>query len=84
MEQQPQDGAAAGGGDRIRFPPHPAVAAFGCAACSSRFEVADYLEGFAADTGADELMTVHYSDSVPNRLRSVGLTAPVSPPPRSR
>jgi luciferase family oxidoreductase group 1 len=39
-------------------------------------EVRSYLEGFAADTGADELMTVHYSDSVPNRLRSVGLTAP--------
>jgi luciferase family oxidoreductase group 1 len=40
-------------------------------------EVVPYLERFAADTGADELMTVHYSDSVPNRLRSVELiTAP--------
>ncbi|HET8954974.1 MAG TPA: LLM class flavin-dependent oxidoreductase [Solirubrobacterales bacterium] len=39
-------------------------------------QVAAYLEGFAAETGADELITVHYSDSVPNRLRSVELTAP--------
>jgi alkanesulfonate monooxygenase SsuD/methylene tetrahydromethanopterin reductase-like flavin-dependent oxidoreductase (luciferase family) len=38
-------------------------------------QVASYLEGFAAGTGADELMTVHYSDSVPNRLRSVELLA---------
>jgi luciferase family oxidoreductase group 1 len=37
--------------------------------------VGSYLESFAADTGADELMTVHYSDSAPNRLRSVELTA---------
>jgi luciferase family oxidoreductase group 1 len=36
-------------------------------------EVLTYLESFAADTGADELMTVHYSDSVPSRLRSVEL-----------
>jgi luciferase family oxidoreductase group 1 len=38
-------------------------------------EVGAYLESFAAETGADELMTVHYSDSVPNRLRSVELLA---------
>jgi luciferase family oxidoreductase group 1 len=38
-------------------------------------KVTAYLEGFAADTGADELITAHYSDSVPNRLRSVELTA---------
>jgi alkanesulfonate monooxygenase SsuD/methylene tetrahydromethanopterin reductase-like flavin-dependent oxidoreductase (luciferase family) len=38
-------------------------------------EVSAYLEKFAAETGADELMTVHYSDSVPNRLRSVELLA---------
>lgn len=38
-------------------------------------QVAAYLEGFARETGADELMTVHYSDSVPNRLRSVELLA---------
>jgi luciferase family oxidoreductase group 1 len=38
-------------------------------------EVAAYLESFAADTGADELITAHYSDSVPNRLRSVELVA---------
>jgi luciferase family oxidoreductase group 1 len=36
-------------------------------------EVAAYLEKFAADTGADELITAHYSDTVPNRLRSVEL-----------
>jgi luciferase family oxidoreductase group 1 len=39
-------------------------------------QVVAFLESFAADTGADELITVHYSDSVANRLRSVGLTAP--------
>lgn len=38
-------------------------------------EVATYLRGFAADTGADELIAAHYSDTVPNRLRSVELTA---------
>jgi len=38
-------------------------------------EVAEYLRRFAEDTGADELMTVHYSDTVPNRLRSVELVA---------
>src|SRR5690349_4084245 len=37
--------------------------------------VAAYLERFAADTGADELIAAHYSDSVANRLRSVELTA---------
>jgi luciferase family oxidoreductase group 1 len=37
-------------------------------------KVAPYLESFAADSGADELITAHYSDSVPNRLRSVQLT----------
>ena len=36
-------------------------------------EVAAYLEKFAADTGADELITAHYSDTVPNRVRSVEL-----------
>jgi luciferase family oxidoreductase group 1 len=38
-------------------------------------EVASYLQQFAADTGADELMTVHYSDTVAHRLRSVELLA---------
>jgi luciferase family oxidoreductase group 1 len=38
-------------------------------------EAAAYLRKFAAETEADELMTVHYSDSVPNRLRSVELLA---------
>jgi luciferase family oxidoreductase group 1 len=38
-------------------------------------EVSAYLERFATETGANELITVHYSDSVPNRLRSVELLA---------
>jgi luciferase family oxidoreductase group 1 len=38
-------------------------------------EVTAYLASFAADTGADELIAAHYSDSVPNRLRSVELLA---------
>jgi luciferase family oxidoreductase group 1 len=38
-------------------------------------EVSSYLRQFATDTGADELMTVHYSDTVANRLRSVELVA---------
>jgi luciferase family oxidoreductase group 1 len=38
-------------------------------------ETATYLTEFAAATEADELITVHYSDSVPNRLRSVELLA---------
>jgi luciferase family oxidoreductase group 1 len=41
-------------------------------------EVAAYLQSFAADTGADELIAAHYSDTVPNRLRSVELTAPAA------
>jgi luciferase family oxidoreductase group 1 len=46
-----------------------------CTAVGTAEEVAAYLQSFAADTGADELITAHYSDSVPNRLRSVELTA---------
>ncbi|HKO38242.1 MAG TPA: LLM class flavin-dependent oxidoreductase [Solirubrobacterales bacterium] len=38
-------------------------------------EAGAYLGSFAAETGADELITAHYSDSVPNRLRSVELVA---------
>jgi luciferase family oxidoreductase group 1 len=38
-------------------------------------EVAGYLEQFAADSGADELITVHYSDTISHRLRSVELLA---------
>jgi alkanesulfonate monooxygenase SsuD/methylene tetrahydromethanopterin reductase-like flavin-dependent oxidoreductase (luciferase family) len=38
-------------------------------------KAAAYLMEFAAETEADELITVHYSDSVPNRLRSVELLA---------
>jgi alkanesulfonate monooxygenase SsuD/methylene tetrahydromethanopterin reductase-like flavin-dependent oxidoreductase (luciferase family) len=44
-------------------------------------KVAAYLESFAADTGADELIAAHYSDSVPNRLRSVQLTATAATAP---
>jgi luciferase family oxidoreductase group 1 len=46
-----------------------------CTAVGTPGQAATYLETFAADTGADELMTVHYSDSVPSRLRSVDLLA---------
>jgi len=46
-----------------------------CTAVGTAEEVAAYLRSFAADTGADELIGAHYSDSVPNRLRSVELTA---------
>ncbi len=46
-----------------------------CTAVGTADQVQAYLERFAADTGADELITAHYSDSVPNRLRSVELTA---------
>ncbi len=38
-------------------------------------QAAAYLDEFQRDTGADELITAHYSDSVPNRLRSVELLA---------
>ena len=43
-------------------------------------EVARYLQQFAADTGADELITVHYADTVANRLRSVELLAAARDP----
>jgi len=48
-----------------------------CTAVGPAERVAAYLERFAADTGAEELITAHYSDSVANRLRSVRLTAKV-------
>ena len=38
-------------------------------------EAAIYLERFQQQTSADELITVHYNDSVENRLRSVELLA---------
>jgi luciferase family oxidoreductase group 1 len=38
-------------------------------------EAADYLTRFQRRSGADELIIAHYSDSVPNRLRSVELVA---------
>jgi luciferase family oxidoreductase group 1 len=37
-------------------------------------EVRDYLEDFAATSQADELITAHHAQSVPDRLRSVELT----------
>ncbi len=46
-----------------------------CTAVGLPDQAAGYLEKFAGDTGADELITVHYSDSVPNRLASVELLA---------
>jgi luciferase family oxidoreductase group 1 len=45
-----------------------------CTAVGPPDRISSYLGKFAADTGADELVTVHYSDSVANRLRSVELT----------
>jgi luciferase family oxidoreductase group 1 len=55
-----------------------------CTATGLAGEVGAWLEKFAADTGADELMTVHYSDTVANRLRSVELLAETAlrQPPR--
>ncbi|HEY3434671.1 MAG TPA: LLM class flavin-dependent oxidoreductase [Solirubrobacterales bacterium] len=44
-----------------------------CTAVGTADEVTAYLQNFAADTGADELIAAHYSDTVPNRLRSVEL-----------
>jgi luciferase family oxidoreductase group 1 len=38
-------------------------------------EAAAYLADFQQKTGVDELITVHYADSVDNRVRSVGLLA---------
>ncbi len=38
-------------------------------------EVSDYLDGFLAKTGADELIVVHQSPGIENRLRSVTLLA---------
>jgi len=38
-------------------------------------EAAAYLAGFQAKTGVEELITVHYSDSVDNRLRSIEILA---------
>jgi luciferase family oxidoreductase group 1 len=38
-------------------------------------EAAAYLADFQAKTGADELITVHYADSVENRVRSVEILA---------
>ena len=46
-----------------------------CTAVGTADEASAYLKKFAAETGADELITVHYSDSVPNRLASVELLA---------
>ncbi len=37
-------------------------------------EVRDYLAGFAAETGADELILAHHAMSVADRVRSVALT----------
>jgi luciferase family oxidoreductase group 1 len=47
-------------------------------------QVAGYLDRFAAEAEADELMTVHYSDTVANRLRSVELLAAALDPAGAR
>jgi luciferase family oxidoreductase group 1 len=44
-------------------------------AVGTRDEVAAYLDHFQQQSGADELITVHYADSVDNRIRSVELLA---------
>jgi alkanesulfonate monooxygenase SsuD/methylene tetrahydromethanopterin reductase-like flavin-dependent oxidoreductase (luciferase family) len=38
-------------------------------------EAASYLADFQEKTGAQELITVHYADSVDNRVKSVELLA---------
>ena len=38
-------------------------------------EAAAYLADFQAKTGVEELITVHYADSVENRVRSVEILA---------
>ncbi|THV29056.1 LLM class flavin-dependent oxidoreductase [Glycomyces paridis] len=38
-------------------------------------EVHEYLVAFAATAGADELITAHHAEAVPDRIRSVELTA---------
>ena len=38
-------------------------------------EAAAYLADFQSKTGVQELITVHYADSVDNRVRSVELLA---------
>jgi luciferase family oxidoreductase group 1 len=45
------------------------------AAVGTPAEVRDYLDTFAAKTGADELITVHQAPSLEGRLRSVSLLA---------
>jgi luciferase family oxidoreductase group 1 len=42
-------------------------------------EALDHLDRFQRRSGADELITVHYADSVANRLRSVELLAAARP-----
>ena len=42
-------------------------------------EAAAYLADFQAKTGVDELITVHYADSVDNRVRSVEILAEAGP-----
>ncbi|HWT90694.1 MAG TPA: LLM class flavin-dependent oxidoreductase, partial [Solirubrobacterales bacterium] len=46
-----------------------------CTAVGTPDVVRRSLLDFAEETGADELITAHYSDTVPNRLRSVELLA---------
>jgi luciferase family oxidoreductase group 1 len=49
------------------------------AAVGTPAEVGDYLEGFARHADADELMVIHQSPTIEDRLRSVTLLAEVMP-----
>ena len=44
-------------------------------AVGTGLEAAAYLADFQEKTGVDELITVHYADSVDNRVKSVELLA---------
>jgi luciferase family oxidoreductase group 1 len=49
-------------------------------AVGTKDEVATYLDQFQEQTGADELITVHYAGSVADRVRSVELLAEAADP----
>ncbi|WP_106401746.1 LLM class flavin-dependent oxidoreductase [Actinocorallia populi] len=54
---------------------HPLASMTRYTAVGTPAEVRDYLEGFAASTGADELILAHHAQSLPDRIRSVELTS---------
>jgi AcrR family transcriptional regulator len=51
------------------------------AAVGTPHEVGRYVEAFAADADADELITVHPAPTAENRLRSIELLAAAAQPP---